>query len=64
MWRLTIYQKYKSSYQEKGKEVVFEGEQRISFEAENISHLFNIVDMMANVYPVDETRYEIKKVVD
>ena len=64
MWRLTIYQKFTNVYESDGKEVRLDGEHPVSYESENISSLFNIIDMMASAYAIEETRYEIRKVVD
>lgn len=64
MWRLTIYQKYKYSYTYEGENRVSEGENDIHFESENIEDLFRIVDDLEKLNATDETRYEIKKVVD
>lgn len=64
MWRLTIYQKYKYSYTLEGKKCESEGENSISYESENNENLFRIVDALGKLDATDETRYEIKKVVE
>jgi len=64
MWRLTIYQKYKYSYTYEGEKRESEGENDIHFESENIENLFRIVDDLEKLDATDETRYEIKKVVE
>lgn len=64
MWRLTIYQKYKYSYTHEGKTYENTGENSISFESEDNKKLFQIVDSLGNLNATDDTRYEIKKVVE
>jgi hypothetical protein len=63
MWRLTIYQKNKSSYHNDGNEVTFEIEDRVSCESESLGKLFDVIGAAVPV-ATSETRYEIVKVVD
>jgi len=64
MWRLTIYQKYKYSYMYEGKRHESEGENSISFESKYCNELFEIVAELGELEATDETRYEIRKVVE
>lgn len=64
MWRLTIYQKFNSTHEIKGEEIKLDGEHPVSFESEDINNLCNVIDSMSEVDATEETRYEIRKVVD
>lgn len=64
MWRLTIYQKYKHSYEHEGKEINCDGEYPVVFESNVLTDLFAIVEAMSHSYAVETTRYELRRVVD
>lgn len=64
MWRLTIYQKKRTTYMDKGEEKYFDTEESVVYESEYFDRLSGIIDAVDGVYQANETRYEIKKVVD
>lgn len=64
MWRLIIWQKCKCGYEIGGNKQEYEVERDVSFESEDITDLFVVIESMSKVYATDITRYEIRKVVD
>jgi hypothetical protein len=64
MWKLTIYQKFCFTNRDGEKDERLAGEHPVSFEANCVDKLFDIIGAMASADATDITRYEIKKVVD
>ncbi len=64
MWRLTIYQKKVTTYTDNGEEKSYDTEDSVVYESEHFSRLSDIIEAMDGVYQANETRYEIRKVVD
>lgn len=64
MWKLTIYQKKKFSYENEGKMVSYDTEESVSCESEFVDRLFDVIEAASAVCPTSETRYEIVKVVE
>lgn len=64
MWRLSIFQKKRSTYMDKGEEKSYETEESVVYESEYLDRLNSILEAADAVYQAEETRYEIRKVVD
>lgn len=64
MWRLTIFQKKRTTYMDHGEEKSYETEESVVYESEYLSRLYGILEATGGAYQAEETRYEIKKVVD
>ena len=64
MWRLTIYQKKRTTYKDHGEEKTFETEESIVYESEYLDRLHDILEATDDVFHAYETRYEFRKVVE
>ena len=63
MWRLTITQISKRTFTKDDKEVVYDLDQELVFESNNISQLTYLVDVAMNINPAN-TVFKIEKVVE
>lgn len=64
MWRLTIFQKKRTTYMDNGVEKSFDTEESVVYESEYLDRLNGILEAADGVYQANDTRYEIRKVVD
>jgi hypothetical protein len=64
MWRLTIYQKKRESYEREGETVFYDTEDNVSCESDHLDRLIDVIEAIGEVYSTGETRYEIVKVVE
>jgi len=64
MWRLTIFQKKRTTYMDNGVEKSFDTEESVVYESEYLDRLNDILNAADGVYQANDTRYEIRKVVD
>lgn len=64
MWRLTIFQKKRTTYIDNGKEKSFDTEESVVYESEYLDRLNGILEAADGVYQANDTRYEIRKVVE
>lgn len=62
MWKITIIQKSKVSYESEGKVNTYDKEQEVSFESENANDLMLLVGQLSRLNETQETTYTIEKV--
>lgn len=61
MWKLTISQKKKVTYESEGKTNSFEVENRVEFESNVLGDLLALLSDAERLYP-DDTKYVIERV--
>lgn len=61
MWKLTIIQKTKESYESEGKVRTYDREQEISYESKEIYELLLRVGQLSRLDATSETTYKIER---